>query len=78
MMRPQHDAQQFAICIKSDDMDVLTPGMIYQVLPDETAVQSHAIRIRTHAEEEYVYPAEYFMLVSFSQEIEQALTQVLQ
>jgi len=77
LMIPQKEEVPFAICIKSDEMECLTPGMIYQVVPDESAAQASYIRIIDREGEEYVYPAEYFMLVNFSQEIAQALSRIL-
>lgn len=31
--------RKFAVCIQSDDADLLTPRMIYWVMPDESAAQ---------------------------------------
>jgi len=36
---------QFAICIQSDDSDLLTPRMIYEILPDESAAKSNHVRV---------------------------------
>jgi len=49
--------------------------MIYQVLPDETAAKSNYVRVIDNEGEDYVYPAEYFMLLELPQEIERALSQ---
>jgi hypothetical protein len=67
---------QFAICIKTDDADLLTPRRIYQVLPDESAARSQYVRVVDNEGEDYLYPADYFIFVVFSQEVEQALLQV--
>ena len=48
---------QFAICIHTDDPDLLTPRRIYQVLPDESAAKSQDIRVIDNEGEDYVYPA---------------------
>jgi hypothetical protein len=61
------------ICIKSDDPDLLTPRMIYQVLPDESAAKSHYIRVIDNEGEDYLYPEEYFLRVSFPDDIESTL-----
>jgi len=37
--------RQFAICIRTDDPDLLTPRRIYEVLPDESAAKSRYIRV---------------------------------
>ncbi len=66
---------QFAICVESGDPDLLTPRMIYEVLPDESAAKSNYLRIVDNEGEDYLYPATNFVLVSFTPEIEQALLQ---
>ena len=65
--------RQFAICIRTDDPDVLTPRWIYEVLPDESAAKSHYIRVIDNEEEDYLYPASYFVFVDFPPAVEQAL-----
>ena len=47
----------FAVCINTDDSDLLTPRMIYQVLPDESAAKSGYIRVIDNEGEDYLYPA---------------------
>lgn len=64
---------QFAICINSDDPDLVTPCMIYQILPDETAKKSNYIRIIDNEGEDYLYPAEYFIFVEFTPKIKKTL-----
>jgi len=69
----QKPRQRFAICINTDDADVLTPRMVYQVLPDESAAQSDYIRVIDNEGEDYLYPAKYFVLVDFPQPVKRAL-----
>mgnify|MGYP001562319230 FL=1 len=68
-------ASQFAICIQSSDQDLLTPRMVYKVLPDESAARSNYLRIVDNEGEDYLYPASNFVLVSFAPEVEQAVLQ---
>jgi len=49
--------RKFAICIKSDDPDLLTPRKIYEVLPDASAQKSDFIRVIDNEGEDYLYPA---------------------
>ena len=65
--------QQFAICVRSDDPDLLTPRRIYQVLPDETAARSRYLRIIDNEGEDYLYPAAYFVRVSLPATVKRAL-----
>jgi hypothetical protein len=67
--------RQFAICIRTDDPDLLTPRRVYEVLPDESAAKSHYIRVIDNEEEDYLYPASYFVFVDFPPAVEQALLQ---
>ena len=64
---------QFAICINTDDPDLLTPRMIYQVLPDENAEKSNYVRIIDNEGEDYLYSANYFLFIDLPPEVEQAL-----
>jgi hypothetical protein len=75
MAKHKKPKSHFAICINSDDPDLLTPRRIYQVLPDEDAAKSNYIRVIDNEGEDYLYPAEYFIFVDFSPEIEQTLLQ---
>jgi hypothetical protein len=75
MTEQQHSALQFAICIKTDDADLLTPRRIYQVLPDASAARSHYVRVIDNEGEDYLYPADYFIFMQFPHEVEQALLQ---
>ena len=67
---------QFAICINSDDPDVLTPRMLYQVIPDERAATSHYLRVIDNEGEDYLYPEEYFLRVTFPDDIEYTLMHI--
>jgi hypothetical protein len=73
MAQRKKTTPQFAICIHSDDPDLLTPRMIYQVFPDERAARSNYIRVIDNEGEDYLYPAEYFLLVDFPPAVERAL-----
>jgi hypothetical protein len=65
---------KFAICVNTDDPDLLTPRMIYEIVPDESAVKSNYIRVIDNEGEDYLYSADYFVFVNFPQVIEQALS----
>ena len=78
MAKRKDSTPKFAICIQSDDADLLTPRMIYQVLPDESAAKSNYIRVIDNEGEDYLYPADYFIFVDFPREIELALLRTSQ
>jgi hypothetical protein len=69
----QKSPQRFAICINTDNEDMLTPRMVYQVLPDESAAKSDYIRVVDNEGEDYLYPAKYFVFVDFPQPVKRAL-----
>ena len=67
---------QFAICINTDDPDLLTPRTIYEILPDESAARSNYIRVIDNEGEDYLYPADYFVFADFPQAVEQVLLRI--
>ena len=73
MSRRQETIQKFAVCINTDDPDLLTPRMIYQVLPDESAARSKYVRVIDNEGEDYLYPADYFIFLDLPREVERAL-----
>jgi hypothetical protein len=73
MAQRRQPAQQFAICINTNDPDLLTPRRIYQVLPDEDAAKSNYVRVIDNEGEDYLYPADYFIITKFTPEVEHAL-----
>ena len=66
---------RFAICIRTDDPDLLTPRRIYEVVPDESAARSKYIRVIDNEGEDYLYPASYFVFAEFPPAVQQALLQ---
>jgi hypothetical protein len=65
--------RKFAICVRTDDADLLTPRRIYEVLPDESAAKSRYVRVVDNEGEDYLYPANYFVFVDFPPAVRQAL-----
>lgn len=68
MSRGELAATKFAVCILSDDADLLTPRMIYRVLPDESAAKSNYVRVIDNEGEDYLYPAAYFVVLDSTDE----------
>ena len=64
---------KLAVCIQSDDTDLLTPRMIYQILPDDSAAKSDLVRVIDNEGESYLYPAKYFIFVDLPNEVQRAL-----
>ena len=78
MAKRKDSTPQFAICIQTDDADLLTPRMIYQILPDESAAKSNYVRVIDNEGEDYLYPADYFIFFEFPPDIERALLRATQ
>lgn len=78
MTKRKDSTPRFAICIQSDDAELLTPRMIYQILPDESAAKSNYVRVIDNEGEDYLYPADYFIFFEFPQDVERALLRVSQ
>ena len=72
---PKHRNQtpRFAVCVQTDDADLLTPRMIYEALPDESAAKSKYVRVIDNEGEDYLYPTDYFVFVDFPREVARAL-----
>jgi len=55
---------RFAVCIDNvayaDDLKVRT---VYQILPDESAARSNYVRVVDETGEDYLYPAELFVMI---------------
>ena len=73
MAKRKDSTPRFAICIQSDGEDLLTPRMIYQVLPDESAAKSNYLRVIDNEGEDYLYPADYFVMVELPKAVEKSL-----
>lgn len=72
MSKRRNTTPRFAVCVETDDPDLLTPRMIYQVLPDEGAARSDYVRVIDNEGEDYLYPAKYFVIVDLPREVERA------
>ncbi len=73
MAKKNNRETKFAVCINSDDPDLLTPRRIYRVLLDESAARSNYIRVIDNEGEDYLYPSDYFLFIELPRKIEQAL-----
>jgi hypothetical protein len=73
MAKKNTQEPRLAVCISSDDSDLLTPRRIYQVLPDESAAKSNYVRVIDNEGEDYLYPADYFLFVELPRKVELAI-----
>ncbi len=75
MRKKRHQEIRFAVCIADSEPD-LNRGKVYQVLADKSAARDHYLRIVDESGEDYLYPAEFFVLIKLPQEAERALVRV--
>jgi hypothetical protein len=64
--------KSFAICVKTDDPELLIPNKIYQV----ALLENDLLKVIDEADEAAIYPADYFLLVTFPAEVEKLLARV--
>jgi hypothetical protein len=65
---------RFAVCIDNKNYEVsLIPHKLYQIIPDEQAVQDDLIRIIDESGEDYLCHSSHFVLVGLPVEVERAL-----
>lgn len=69
-MKPE---TRYVVCIRNEDCDDLDPRKIYQRLPDREAADEGYFRIVDESDEDYLYPAEYFMEIQVPQAVGKAL-----
>jgi hypothetical protein len=64
-MEGENTQTRLAVCINNaaypEDLKVRT---IYQVLPDELAARSNYVRVVDETGEDYLYPADHFLLIN--------------
>jgi hypothetical protein len=56
-------AELFAICVYSDDSMSLEVRKVYRVLLDERAAEDDYLRVVDESGEDYLYPADHFILL---------------
>lgn len=67
---------KFAVCINNDEYPAsLELHKIYRVLPDEDAESDGDLRVVDESGEDYLYPAQRFILVELPQAVEKSLLQ---
>jgi hypothetical protein len=68
---------EFAVCINNTDYPAsLELHKIYRVVPDEDAVQDGDIRVIDESGEDYLYPAEWFVIVSLPEVVQESILRI--
>lgn len=75
-MEEREENIRFAVCVNNAEYPAsLELHKIYRLLPDETAEADGDLRIIDESEEDYLYPAEYFVSIELPQAVEKSLLQ---
>ena len=67
----------FAICIHNADAEDLELRKVYQVLPGKSPSEDGYLRVIDESGEDYLYPADYFILLELPHAAERALLEVV-
>ena len=65
---------RFAVCIKNADYPAsLELHKIYRILPDDEAAKDGDVRVVDESGEDYLYPADYFVVIDVPKTVEHAI-----
>lgn len=68
---------KFVICVNNAGYEVsLECRKLYQLIPDESAVKHHQLRIVDESGDDYLYPESYFLPVALSESIAQQVAHI--
>ncbi|MCA1633140.1 MAG: hypothetical protein LC802_05320 [Acidobacteria bacterium] len=74
MRQKKNPALRFAVCVNNSDYPAsLELHKIYRVLPDAEAATDGDLRVVDESGEDYLYPADYFVMVELPQEVRESL-----
>jgi hypothetical protein len=63
---------RFAVCVQTDDPELLIPRKIYEITP----LASGRVAVVDECGETAIYPVDHFLPVELSREVEEALSRV--
>lgn len=72
-MKEAHQAKRYVVCTRNEGCDDLDRLKIYRTIPDEPAAGQGFLRVIDDSGEDYLYPANYFVSIELSSEVEEAL-----
>ena len=72
-MNSKNKEPRFVVCVNNNECEDLEVRKLYQVVPDEAAAADGLLRVVDESGEDYLYPAELFLLIELPQAIEKAL-----
>jgi len=72
-MNQDHKMPSFMLCIEDKDCEDLEKRKMYQILPDNKALEEGHLRVIDESGEDYLYPESYFVLVQLPSAVQKAL-----
>ena len=72
-MAKKQNRPKFAVCIANEGCNDLQVWKLYRVLPDTVAAAEDYLRVVDDSGEDYLYPANRFVVVEFPAAVEQKL-----
>ncbi len=74
MMPSEQPSQpRFAVCVRNENAEDLVVRRIYAILADPDAEARGFLRVVDESDEDYLYPAAYFVEIRLAPELEQTL-----
>ncbi len=64
--------ERFALCVESHGAEDLEARKVYRLLPDRAAAAAGYLRVIDDSGEDYLYPADYFVLLELPQAAKRA------
>jgi len=75
-MSANSDQTEFVICVANKGYDDLDVWKVYRVMPDAKAAELGCLRVVDESGEDYLYPADCFVSVSFPKAVQERLAAV--
>ena len=69
----ENSRRRYALCVQADDDEDLEVRKVYEVLTDELAAKRRHLRVVDESGEDYLYPAEFFVLLDLPRKVERAV-----
>ena len=77
MEKQNSEVWLYAVCVNNSEYPAsLELHKIYRVIPDEDAALDGDMRVVDESGEDYLYPAEWFVLIELPEKVEQSILQV--
>ncbi len=66
-MENNYIKMQFALCMRNEECNDIEPQKIYRILPDDASYRKGYLRVIDDSKQNFLYPAEYFILLDLPQ-----------